>query len=92
MIWIGMAACTLITIPYLGVIITRAVRCTEPATILVNTFCHTKTTSTAVVAFAALNMTTDFFILLIPIIRFRSLNVNKRKRMGLIGIFAFGFL
>ncbi|KAF2478405.1 uncharacterized protein BDR25DRAFT_365656 [Lindgomyces ingoldianus] len=92
LVCIGMTACTLITIPYLGVIITRAVRCTEPTAILTNTFCHTNTISIAVVTFAGLNMITDFFILLIPIHRFWSLNVSKKKKMGLIAIFAAGFL
>ncbi|PVI08694.1 hypothetical protein DM02DRAFT_471003, partial [Periconia macrospinosa] len=91
LIWTGVVVCTIVTIPYFGVIITRAVRCTESTAILKDTYCLTKTTSTAVVTFGALNMITNFFILFIPIHRFRSLNVDRNKKIGLIG-FAAGFL
>lgn len=91
LVYVGVAFCTVITIPFLGVAITRNVQCTVPDAML-HAVCHPETASITIVIYSALNVVSDFYILFIPIRQLKSLNMDKRRKMGLIALFMVGFV
>ncbi|KAF2469382.1 uncharacterized protein BDR25DRAFT_304490 [Lindgomyces ingoldianus] len=87
----GIFMCTLISLPYVGVAISRVVICSSFKVNLEHlTYCYTKPVNTAVATFGAANVISDFYILTIPIARVRSLSIDSRAKMGLAAIFTVG--
>lgn len=91
LIYVGMFMCTLITLPYVGIAISRVVVCSSFKINLEHlTYCYTKPVNTSVVTFSTANVINDFYILLIPIMRVRGLHVDSRSKIGLAAIFMVG--
>ncbi|PVH99411.1 hypothetical protein DM02DRAFT_656464 [Periconia macrospinosa] len=91
LVYFGLAFCTIITIPFFGVAVSRNVRCNGPKA-LSEPVCLAKTTSLTTVIYSALNVVSDFYILLIPIRQLQGLHMQRRRKMGLIVLFMVGFV
>ncbi|KAL1612154.1 hypothetical protein SLS60_000378 [Paraconiothyrium brasiliense] len=91
LVYVGVAFCTIITIPFFGVAITRTVRCAGP-NVLNEAVCHAKITGLTNVLYSALNVVSDFYILLIPMRQLKGLHMNKHRKIGLIALFMIGFV
>jgi hypothetical protein len=91
LIYVGIAFSTIITIPFLGVAISRNVRCTGPSAQF-ESVCHANITSATNAIYSALNVVSDFYLLFIPMRQLNSLHVSKRRKMGLIALFMVSFV
>jgi hypothetical protein len=91
LIYGGIFMCTLITLPYIGIAISRVVVCSSFKINLEHlTYCYTKPVNTAVLVFGVANVINDFYILAIPMLRVKSLHVESRAKIGLVAIFLVG--
>lgn len=91
LIWIDIVFCTIITIPFLGVAISRNFRCNGPQAVF-ESVCHANITSLTTVLYSVLNVVSDFYILFIPIRQVKSLHIKRHRNMGLIAVFMVGFV
>ncbi|KAF2790578.1 hypothetical protein K505DRAFT_364585 [Melanomma pulvis-pyrius CBS 109.77] len=91
LIYVGVAFCTIITVPFFSVVISRNVRCTGPNAVY-ESVCHANTTSLTNAIYSALNVVSDFYILFIPIRQLKSLHMNRHRKMGLIALFMVSFV
>ncbi|KAF2875743.1 hypothetical protein BDV95DRAFT_280713 [Massariosphaeria phaeospora] len=93
LIYGGIAICTIITLPYLGMAIARAVVCSSFKVVLEHlTFCYTRPVNSSIVSFSAANVISDFYIFAVPISRVRRLHVDRKAKVGLLAVFIVGFV
>jgi hypothetical protein len=91
LIYVGVTFCTIITIPFFGVAISRNALC-NGASAVNQSVCQPKTTSLTTTIYSALNILSDFYILFIPIRQLKGLHMNRHRKMGLIALFMVGFV
>jgi hypothetical protein len=91
LIWVGFVIVTITAI--VGIIISghRTAKCADPS-VLTIPICRRKTVIRALLAFAVCGTATDFYTLSIPVWRTAKMQMNGRKKLGLLVIFLGGLL
>lgn len=75
--------CSLIFVPALGTSLYRTVNCKALKALTLN-MCKSKTVSITQVVFSTLNTITDCYLLAIPTIMLRTLQISKKRRLALL--------
>ncbi|KAH8707554.1 hypothetical protein GQ44DRAFT_777385 [Phaeosphaeriaceae sp. PMI808] len=86
LIYAGIGGITIVTIAALSVAVARAIQCTG----IQDSLCHTHVVRKTMLVTNISNAATDLYILIIPINRILRLNVDMKKKLGLLAIFTSG--
>lgn len=92
LIRVGYILSVLIALPEIGNVIARMLKCSTILAAMTDSYCRTRSISIAVTVFAITGVITDVFIYSIPIMRLRTLRVNRNKKIQLAVIFALGLI
>lgn len=86
---VGIVLVVLVQTPCVGTQIYTVVTCATPQSLYHNAFCsHLYTIN---ISQSAVDLVTDFYILILPLPRLMKLNLPVRRKVGVISVFAAGF-
>jgi hypothetical protein len=81
----------IIALPEMCNVIARMVECSSPIVAITVSYCNTRNSSISIVTFSILGVLADVFIYSIAIVRLRSLQVKRSKKIQLAVVFAVVF-
>lgn len=91
LIQIGFAMNILITFSWMAVGLARVFTCKDSSQ-LVDGFCTSRTLSTTLLTFTTVNSVSDYYILAIPVVRVLKLQLDKKRKFGLLAVFMSGLI